>query len=285
MKPDDKLYIYYVKGNVGYEDEKELGEDFLGNWKEWDSSFLFFTAPSFNLIEKFIQKRSHLELIDHFEFRYKDWQEQIDEPIVVGDIYIIPPWGKIDTQNGALLTIKLDPGLVFGSGLHPTTRDSVVALQVIKEEIRGKVVLDMGTGSGVLSIVCAGLGARLVLGVDINPLAVKTARQNVLLNNMEGRVLIALEDALDTISTPSNIIIANIHYEVLEKIVKSEDFKKNEFAILSGIMRSQKGELEDLVRFQGFEIINIWDHEFTWFTFLLSRDVPYNKIDKSGGKV
>ncbi len=269
MNHDDKLYIYYVEGNVTHQDEKEFGSHYMGNWKEGDSSFLFFTTPSYNLVKRLVQSRDNLRLVDHFEFKYKDWQDQISAPLRIGRIDIVPAWYDVGDKTRYPHLIRIDPGVVFGSGLHPTTRDCIRAIQNIKDEISKRVVLDLGTGSGILSMACALMGAKIVVGVDINPLAVKTARRNVSLNNMEKNVMIVLGDALTTISIPSDIIIANLNYAVLKRIIVSEDFSKRRYAIFSGLLRSDERELRDIIREMGYEILNTWDHEFTWFTLLI----------------
>jgi len=115
----------------------------------------------------------------------KDWAEawkaHYDVLRVGGRLVIKPTWCDYDPTPGDLI-IELDPGMAFGSGLHPTTR---LCLEALEDYLRpGTNVLDMGTGSGILAIAAARLGASQVLAVDTDPLAVRVARENVALNGV-----------------------------------------------------------------------------------------------------
>jgi ribosomal protein L11 methyltransferase len=268
MNPDDRLYIYYVRGVVSYQDEKGLGQNFLGNWPEGDHSFLFFRSPSLVSVMELIKKRSDLELIDQFELTYKDWQDHVSKPFCIENIIIAPPWYNASINDNDLLII-LDPGLVFGSGIHPTTRDCIKAIISLKDKIKGKTVVDLGTGTGILSLICALMGAEKIIGVDINPMAVRTAKHNVDLNGFSDKVLVIQADAVDTLCIDSHIIIANLNCAVVEKIIESRYFREKEYAIISGLMRSDSGRIQDVIKRNQFKIVSCWDHEFTWFTYLI----------------
>jgi len=103
-------------------------------------------------------------------------------------LVVCPTW--IDyAPRAEEVVIRLDPGMAFGTGQHPTTR---LCLEVLESRLRpGQVVLDLGTGSGILAIAAALLGAARVIALDIDPVAVDVARQNVALNGVEGRVQVA----------------------------------------------------------------------------------------------
>jgi ribosomal protein L11 methyltransferase len=100
-------------------------------------------------------------------------------------LVIVPAWESYDPAP-AEIVIRLEPGMAFGTGLHPTTR---LCLEAIEQRLSpGKTVLDVGTGSGLLSIAAAKLGVRSVLAVDADPQAVAVAQQNILLNGVAGEV-------------------------------------------------------------------------------------------------
>jgi ribosomal protein L11 methyltransferase len=94
---------------------------------------------------------------------------------------IVPSWRRHRRQEGEII-LRLDPGLAFGTGMHPTTRMCLLAVEELVQP--GTRVLDVGTGSGILAIAAARLGAAEVIGFDIDPIAVSTARKNVALNHL-----------------------------------------------------------------------------------------------------
>jgi ribosomal protein L11 methyltransferase len=101
-------------------------------------------------------------------------------------LVVRPTWRDDYAPQPDDLLIELDPGMAFGSGLHPTTR---LCLEALEDTVRpGQAVLDVGTGSGILSIAAARLGAARVLALDTDPLAVQIARENVALNRVEAVV-------------------------------------------------------------------------------------------------
>ena len=106
----------------------------------------------------------------------------------VGRIVICPRWRRYQARDGEIV-IRLDPGMAFGTGQHPTTRMCLLALQ---ERLAGrKRVLDLGTGSGILSIAAARLGAEEVIALDNDPIAVEAAKENVAANGVAAAVTVA----------------------------------------------------------------------------------------------
>jgi ribosomal protein L11 methyltransferase len=265
-RPYRDLFIYLIAGKV---EETEIcsEEAFLGNWLEDAHSFLFFGRPSDEAIQGILRRRPDLTLVDEYHLSYEQWQGGDVSPVKVGGLVIAPPWEEIRGETGKR-KIVLDPGVVFGNGLHPTTRDCLRALNHLRRGSRFAAVLDLGTGSGVLALAAAAWGASRVLAVDLNPLCVKTARKNVDLNGLADRVVVKEGRAEDFSDEPADLVVANIHYEVTKHLLCSGGFRNKRWWIISGMMRSQareiKGELERI----GAELIREWDHEMTWFTFL-----------------
>jgi ribosomal protein L11 methyltransferase len=261
------LYIYYLEGSLKREEEPHLGLTFLGNWAEEDSSFLFFTQPSKDLVQGMIDKDKRLRLIDEFHFTYEEWLGGKVIPHKVSRFLIVPPW-EDRQQNDGELKMLLNHGVVFGTSLHPTTRDSLLALLEISDKLLSYRVLDLGTGTGILAIGAALLGAERVLAVDNNPLAVKTATLNVKLNGLEESIEVREGLAEDIVESPSDLLIANIHYDIILKLIKEGGFIKKKYFILSGLMRSQAKNIKlELSRYPA-EIIHEWDNDMVWHTIL-----------------
>lgn len=151
--------------------------------------------------------------LDHYTEAHiaeQDWvratQSQFN-PIPIGDrLWIVPSWHAVPDPSA--ISIQLDPGLAFGTGSHPTTR---LCLEWLTDHIAGgETVLDYGCGSGILAIAAAKLGAQSVLGIDIDPQAVLTARENALVNCGQDYVLLdAAEQPLPQDSRSSTLEQSN----------------------------------------------------------------------------
>ena len=125
---------------------------------------------------------------------------------------IKPSWEAWDEQPGDLV-IELDPGMAFGTGTHETT---AMCVAMIEKHYHGGEVLDVGTGSGILAIAAARLGAREVLGVDIDPMAVRVAQENVEKNGLSDRVTICEGDLVKGLdNVQCEFAVANILAEVI----------------------------------------------------------------------
>jgi ribosomal protein L11 methyltransferase len=116
------------------------------------------------------------------------------------------------------------------TGLHPTTRDCLKAVVHLYRQSPFEKVLDLGTGTGILALAAVFLGAKEVLAVDLNPLCVKTAQKNVHLNGFNESIQIAEGDVKDFVDEPADLVVANIHYDVIVKLLGERGFKgKNWF--------------------------------------------------------
>lgn len=265
--PYQDLYIYYLEGRLDREQEPLLGPHFLGNWIEEGSSFLFFSRPTRGLVKAIVDTDDCLRLVEEFHFTYDEWQGGKIEPFAVPPFVIVPPWEDSQELNRGI-KILLDPGVVFGTSLHPTTRGCLSALARIYERENIDRVLDLGTGTGILAIAASLLGAKWVLAVDINPLAVKTASANVRLNGLENRIEVREALAEETSDRASDLLIANISYDVITTIIRRDGFLKKKWFILSGLMRSQADNIKLTLSEYPAEIVQELNHEMVWHTFL-----------------
>ena len=130
------------------------------------------------------------------------------------------------------------------------------------------VVLDIGTGTGLLALAAVKLGGRRALAIDLNLLAVQTTQRNILLNTMEDRVLPVQGDAENFMDFPRDLMISNIHYDVMKRLINSSGFLLNKYFILSGLLRSQAGRIERTLRNYPVEIIEKWGADGIWHTYL-----------------
>lgn len=270
LGPYEDIYIYLLSGMVREKEEMNLGDAFIGNWVEDKSSFLFFSRPSQEIVIRLLDECADLELVDDYRFSYEEWQGGGLDPVQVDLFSIIPPWLEAES-NGGVAPIILDPGVVFGNGLHPTTGDCLRALSFAQRQKPIIEVLDLGTGTGILALAAARLGAKHVLAVDLNPLCVKTAMANVKQNQLTGVIDVVEGPADKFITGSADLVVANIHFDVVEGLLNAGALAVPERVILSGLMRSQFRKIKVLLEKQGFYVVREWDHEMTWYTTLACR--------------
>ncbi len=253
---------------MGEEDEKLLGKEFLGNWIEGEYSFLFFSSYPGDDVYKVVTENSIVRLLDKYIFSYEEWQGGGFEKKKIAEFIIVSPWEK-DPEDSGKYKIILDPGVVFGNGLHPTTKDCLCAISYLKTQYSFKKVLDIGTGTGILGIASIHLGAEFVAAYDLNPLAVKTAVNNVKLNGFEDRIEVYEGKAEEISEDDSDLVIANIHFDVIKSLLLKNTFCNRRYLVLSGLMRSQARDVKDLLLNKNLEVVKEWDHDMTWYTMLL----------------
>lgn len=177
--------------------------------------------------------------IKYQEINEEDWASSWKDyfhPIRVGEHVVIKPSWEAYEQMAGDLVIELDPGMAFGTGTHHTT---AMCIRSLEEVIRpGSTVFDIGTGSGVLAIAAAKLGAESVQAVDLDQVAVRVAKENVVINEVEQVVNVAAGDLLTGIHGQADVIIANIIADVIIKLVPDipKRLKDNGVLIASGII-------------------------------------------------
>lgn len=269
------LFIYYLQGVVR---DKDLSDCtfFLGNWVEENLSFLFFSRPARLEVSKLLQRQPELILMDEFEMSYEDWQGGKVDSFCLGKLSFVPFWEAATSRERSvrtdlsqdLQTIVFDPGVVFGAGNHQTTISCLEAIHYLLSYAPcPKTVLDLGCGSGLLSLAAARLGSKEILAVDLNPLAVKTCKKNIELNGLEANVLAVQGRAEEFVLAKADLIVANIHYDILSRIIADSAFTKAKWAILSGLLRSQMGWVQTRLASMPVQLLNVWD-DGVWFTCL-----------------
>lgn len=264
--PDSDLYIYYLEGRLP---PRETIQDstFIGNWEEDGFSFLFFRSPATNTINHLVGTYPLLKLLDSYHMTYAQWQGGKVEPRKIGRFFLTPPWCDASFENG-LLEIVLDPGVVFGTGTHPTTQDCLAAIDLVCADGPVKRMLDLGTGTGVLALAAIKLGCQRAVAVDFNFLAARTALENVRLNHMHNQVLVVNGLAEHYTDYPADLLVANIHYDVMQRLIRTEGFLKKKWFVLSGLLRSEAKGVSDYLTNQPVRILKRWDQDGIWHTFL-----------------
>jgi ribosomal protein L11 methyltransferase len=182
------------------------------------------------------------------------WRRFFRPFCVAQRLVICPPW---DTTPVSLPmeSLKLDPGLAFGTGLHPTTRLCLTLLAQSVTPDRGGRLLDLGCGSGILGLAALKLGADTVVGVDVDPQAVMVAKRNAALNGLQDRVQF-LEGSLDRVTGQFAWIVANIYLGPLVDMMPAlaRHLMSQGRVILSGILEPQELALQTSLRAAGLRV-------------------------------
>lgn len=250
------------------------GRNFLGHWQEEESAFLFFSAPADEAVAGILRRQPRLRLVDSTQMAYDQWQGNVSTDAPIGRFRIIPSWQPPEEGTpipDGTIPILLDPGLVFGAGSHATTRDCLSALELAANHGAMTTVLDLGTGTGILSLAAARLGSRRVLAVDLNPLAARTAWRNVRLNALEREILVVQGRAEEFMDVPADLLVANIHGEVMLRLMDAPGFRRHPRFILSGLMRSEAKEVRRRLALQDTCILEQWVQDGIWHTYWAER--------------
>ena len=187
-----------------------------------------------------------------------DWAEswkQYYKPVPLGKVTIVPAWEKYDAKDGEVI-IKMDPGMAFGTGTHETTRLVIRLMQDLP--IEGKRVLDVGTGSGILSICASKLGAKSCNAYDIDPVAVKVARENAIADGCDN-ITVGVSDLLrgvDLAGGKYDFCVANIVADIIIRMLPDirSYVESGSPLILSGIIGERADEVREAVIKTGFTV-------------------------------
>jgi ribosomal protein L11 methyltransferase len=198
------------------------------------------------------------------------WKKYYHPVKISSKFTIVPTWEEYEPVSSDELMIELDPGMAFGTGTHPTTVMSIQALeQTVKKD---DIVYDVGTGSGVLSIASAMLGAKHVLALDLDEIAVKSAELNIKINHIQDRITVKQNNLLDGITEPADVIVANLLAEIIVRFTDDAFrlVKDGGYFITSGIINQKRQEVEEHIKKAGFEIVETIMME-DWVTIVAKK--------------
>ncbi|MEC0243058.1 50S ribosomal protein L11 methyltransferase [Paenibacillus dokdonensis] len=229
--------------------------------------------------------------IDPGEVRYEfrtvnedDWAtawKQYFKPLRVSEsLTIKPTWEKYTPESESEKIIEIDPGMAFGTGTHPTTS---LCLRTLEKVVKGgEEIIDVGTGSGILAIGAVLLGAKHVLALDLDPVAVAIAKENVTLNQMDPRITVKESDLLSLLDGSSNvdlgitlpvkIVVANILAEVILLFVDDvyQALEPGGVYIASGIYKNKEEIVQQALEDSGFDIEDI-NRDEDWVAFVARK--------------
>ncbi len=225
-----------------------------------------YISPEENPLEaiSFVQQRFEDAQINNkistqackLEDYINNWKKYFHAMLVGERLLICPSWEKANVAATDRIMLQLDPGLAFGTGTHETTR---LCLELLEKYVQpNSSVLDVGCGSGILSVAAILLGAQKTTGVDIDELAVKTARENAKINNVDDKFTALCGNLTEKISGQFDIVVANIVADVIVELNKSikNYMHENSIYLMSGIIEPYKDRvLDSLVK--EFDIIEV----------------------------
>lgn len=244
-------YFYVAKNSAELNQKIKLINQFMTQLAGWGLNKGMATIDSRTVVEE-------------------DWAhawKKYYKPVEISEkLAIKPSWERYKPQEGQSV-IELDPGMAFGTGTHATT---VLGLQLLEQYIQpGNRVIDVGTGSGVLAIAAAQFGAEQVLAIDLDPVAVSSAEENIRLNGLETQITVAKSDLLALITgkshesesvasklnvqPPVELVVANILADVLISFMAdvTQVLVSGGIYIASGITQRKESEVAQALKEHG----------------------------------
>lgn len=275
MRPEQALTVFEIRAlnsealNI-FDDQSNLarlGPDLAGVHWETDFAFIFFKDEPGPHISQFLYEHPELDLKHVHKLTYGQWQDGAGsapfqvEGLTIGNSYC-------DSLPEPKLII--DPGLAFGFGGHPTTH---TCLQFLARVCRAKsgppqTALDLGSGTGVLSLAAAFWGVGKVVGVDYSHLATDAALHNLAVNRLEDKVEFFHGPAQNYTNREAELLMANLHLSLQEELFEMGAFRKRQAVIISGLLPSEGDRLFEKLQTIGLQLIDQVRTD-RWITMLL----------------
>jgi ribosomal protein L11 methyltransferase len=201
------------------------------------------------------------------------WQKFFTPQKIGKSFWVVPPWEKMNGSKSRH-TIIIEPGMAFGTGTHATTRGCMVFIEKVVGSFCGSAftALDVGTGSGILTIAMAKLGAQKVWALDSDPVAIKVARENLRTNGVEKKVHLSTT-RLSRVRKAFSLVVANLTAETILELAAGLEKKvaRPGYLILSGILNAKAAEIIRRFSAVGMKVVTR-RREKEWTTLLFTRN-------------
>jgi len=197
------------------------------------------------------------------------WKDYFDILNIGEKFVIVPTWREYENEEGKYV-INIDPGMAFGTGGHETTSLCIKNLEKYVKPHDN--VIDVGCGSGILSIAASYLTDGSLKAVDLDKLAVDVSRENFALNNLENRIEVEEASLLTKETKKYDVIVANILAHIIELMLEDayKLLEDSGYFITSGIIKDKKDELLEKMLKQGFKLVEeTSDNE--WYSFVVTK--------------
>ena len=197
--------------------------------------------------------------VEHTSVHEQDWAEnwkKYYKPFHAGERLVVKPsWEPYQAQENDLV-IEMDPGMAFGTGTHETTG---MCMQMLEKYVQpGMTCIDLGTGTGILAIAAAKLGAKDVLAIDLDETAVKVAKENIAHNGLENTIRAKAGDLFKETSESADVVVANIIADVICGLCAPAraHIREGGVFICSGIIREREQDVQDALAKAGYTVEN-----------------------------
>lgn len=239
--PEDVVVHAWFEPDQRYADRMRALRDRLAQWREMELGIALGSLD-----------------VETQDVKEEDWAEvwkRFYKPFRAGKTLVVKPtWEQYEAQEGDRI-IEIDPGMAFGSGTHETTS---MCLEFLEDYLTpGARVIDVGTGSGILAIGAALLGAREVLAIDIDPVAVRVAKENVAHNNLEKVVSCVQGNLMEQRAERCDLCVANIIADVICGFAAplKEHIAPGGLFVCSGIIREREQDVLEALRQAGYALV------------------------------
>ena len=286
------------KQPLSEQDKKQMFVDILPDMPEDDGvAYLNFYLDEDEDVNAMLEKvKAELEELRMFvdigsgmitlsQTEDKDWinnWKQYFKQFYVDDILIIPSWEEVKEEDKDRMIIHIDPGTAFGTGMHETTQ---LCIRQLKKYVTSETeLLDVGTGSGILSIVALKLGAKHAVGTDLDPCAVPAVEENKEANEIPVEAfdmmignIIDDKEVQDKVGYEKyDIVVANILADVLVPLtpVILNQMKKGGIYITSGIIDDKEETVVNAVKAAGLEVLEV-THQGEWVSVTARKNVSF----------
>lgn len=202
---------------------------------------------------------------------WKDnWKAYFKTTKVTDTIMVKPTWETYNTESPDEIVVSIDSSMAFGTGTHETTSMCIYFLE--KYVTQKSRVLDIGCGSGILSIVAKRLGAEKVTGLDIDPISVETAQANAKTNELEGQIDLFQGDITKEMYEGFTLMVANLTIDIIAMIIEAikKQLPKKGKAIFSGILKEKSDTALALFKDQGLAVLEV-KNRGEWSAFVVEK--------------